>query len=98
MPASMHNAAADLLAKTVVDLRKAAGMNQRELAAALGREQNFVARIETGQRRLDLVEWIQLLRAVGVNPDSEIRRIVHEVTALVPEQSRRSRMLHKRAD
>ena len=69
MPASMHNPAADLLAKVVVDLRKKAGMNQRELAATLGREQNYVARIETGQWRLDLIEWVQVLRALGVEEE-----------------------------
>ena len=85
----MHNPAADLLAKVVVEMRKKAGMNQRELAAALGREQNFVARIETGQRRLDLVEWIQILRAFGVDPKLELSRITNEVLPLVAKTKKR---------
>ena len=89
MPASMHNPAADLLAKTVVELRKAKGMNQRELAAALGREQNYVARIETGQRRVDLIEWIQLLRALGVDPEQEIARLIRQIASLVPKRTKR---------
>jgi transcriptional regulator with XRE-family HTH domain len=89
MPASMHNPAADLLARTVVELRTASGLNQRELAAALGREQNFVARIETGQRRVDLIEWIQLLRALGADPEQEIARIVRQVAPLVPRRKKR---------
>jgi transcriptional regulator with XRE-family HTH domain len=89
MPASMHNSAADLLAKTVVELRKNAGLNQRELATALGREQNYVARIETGQRRVDLIEWIQLLRALGVEPDREIARIIRELLPLVAKSKKR---------
>jgi transcriptional regulator with XRE-family HTH domain len=83
MPASMHNTAADLLAKTVVELRKQAGMNQRDLATALGREQNYVARIETGQRRLDLIEWVQLLRVLRVDPQHEIVQILRQVLPLV---------------
>ncbi len=89
MPASMHNPAADLLAQTVVELRAATGMNQRELAALLGREQNYVARIETGQRRVDLIEWIQILRVLGVNPEQEIARIVRQVSPLVPKRKKR---------
>jgi len=64
-------------------------MNQRELAAALGREQNYVARIETGQRRVDLIEWIQLLRALGVDPDKEIMALVRRIAPLVPKRSPR---------
>ena len=89
MPASMHNPAADLLAQTVVELRAATGMNQRDLAALLGREQNYVARIETGQRRVDLIEWIQILRVLGVNPEQEIARIVRQVSPLVPKRKKR---------
>ena len=87
MPASMHNPAADLLANTVVELRKAKGMNQRELAAALGREQNYVARIETGQRRVDLIEWIELLRALGVEPEQEIKVKIRSLAATPDAQA-----------
>jgi transcriptional regulator with XRE-family HTH domain len=89
MPASMHNPAADLIAKMVVAYRKSAGMNQRQLAALLGREQSYIGRIETGQRRLDLIEWIQILRALGVDPEREINRIVQEILPLVPQGRRR---------
>lgn len=82
MPASMHNPAADLLARRVVELRRAAGMNQRQLATALGREQSYIGRIETGQRRLDLIEWIQLLRALKTDPERELTRIVRQVMPL----------------
>lgn len=86
----MHNAAADLLAKTVAELRKTAGMNQRQLAEALGREQNFVARIETGQRRLDLIEWVQLCRACGIDPEAQISRAVRAVQPLIAKPKKRS--------
>jgi transcriptional regulator with XRE-family HTH domain len=89
MPASMHNPAADLLAKTVVELRTAAGLNQRQLAAALAREQNYVARIETGQRRVDLIEWIQILRVLSADPERELARIVRQVSSLVSKPKKR---------
>ena len=65
-------------------------MNQRQLAAALGREQSYIGRIETGQRRVDLIEWIQILRALGANPEREIVRMVREVTPLVSRPRKRA--------
>ncbi|MEP3890729.1 MAG: helix-turn-helix transcriptional regulator [Hellea sp.] len=40
--------------------RHAAGMSQSELAKALGEYQSFVARMESGQRRVDVIEYENL--------------------------------------
>lgn len=40
--------------------RHAAGMSQTDLAKALGEYQSFVARMESGQRRVDVVEFENL--------------------------------------
>lgn len=89
MPSSMFTAAADALAEAVVKMRKQAKFTQRELAQALGREQNLVVRIEHGQRRLDLIEWIQLCRACGVDSEKEIARLVRNIESLVARRGRR---------
>ena len=53
---SRHNALiAFLTAK-----RHAAGMSQTDLAKALGEYQSFVARMESGQRRVDVIEFEKL--------------------------------------
>jgi transcriptional regulator with XRE-family HTH domain len=88
MVASMFTAAHDALVARAVELRKEAGLNQRQLAASLGREQNFIGRIETGQRRLDLVEWVEICRACGVDPETEIARLVRRISSLVPQKRR----------
>jgi ribosome-binding protein aMBF1 (putative translation factor) len=44
----------------LIKRRKAAGLSQEELAAKLGEYQSFVARMESGQRRVDLVEFLTL--------------------------------------
>lgn len=87
---SLHTAASDALAAAVVDLRKRAGLTQRQLAEAVGREQNFVARVETSQRRVDLVEWVTICRACGVDPEREIAAILKKVVGLVPHARRRT--------
>ena len=40
--------------------RKDAGLSQSELAKALGEYQSFVARMESGQRRVDVIEYEKL--------------------------------------
>ena len=40
--------------------RHAAGMSQSELAKALGEYQSYVARMESGQRRVDVIEYEKL--------------------------------------
>ena len=42
--------------------RKDAGLSQTDLAKALGEYQSFVARMESGQRRIDVVEYENLAR------------------------------------
>lgn len=56
--------------QTVVDARKAGGLTQRQLADRLHKPASFVAKIETGERRLDIVEFVAWARAVGQDADT----------------------------
>lgn len=92
MPRSVYTAAYGEVVTTLVGLRKRAGMTQRELAEALGREQNFVARVETGQRRVDMVEFVWLCEACGEDPEAEVARLTKAVIARLPRRrGKRSR-------
>src|SRR5688572_30172539 len=73
------------LVAAVVDMRRRAGLTQRQLALALGREQNYVARIETGQRRVDLVELVQICRACGTDPEGRILDLVRKMAGARPK-------------
>jgi len=46
--------------------RKQSGMTQQDLAARLGRSQSFVAKIELGERRVEVVELVEIARILGV--------------------------------
>jgi transcriptional regulator with XRE-family HTH domain len=72
----------------VVELRKGAGMTQRQLANAVGRKQSYIGRIETGQRRIDLVEWVGICQACGADPEKTIARLVRKIVGLVPARKR----------
>lgn len=45
--------------------REAAGMTQTQLADRLGEYRSFVARLESGQRRVDVVEFPELAEVPG---------------------------------
>ncbi len=49
-------------------MRKEAGLTQRELADRIKQDQWWVARSETGSRRLDVAEFIEFAIGCGVNP------------------------------
>lgn len=48
--------------------REAAQITQAELASRLAKPQSFVAKVENLDRRIDIVELADWLRALGVNP------------------------------
>ena len=52
-------------------IREAAGVSQRELADRLDREKSFISRLETGERRIDLLEFFWLCRACGTDASEE---------------------------
>ena len=56
------------LIAALVAVRHAAGIRQQALAKKLGRQQSFVAKYEGGERRIDVVEFIAIARALGVDP------------------------------
>lgn len=64
-----------LLGQHIREMRLAAGMTQITLAGALGKPQSYVAKIEAGERRLDVFEFIDIVQAIGGNLHEEIERL-----------------------
>jgi len=52
----------------LVSARKAAGLTQSQLATKLGKPQSFVSKIERHERRLDVVEFVLVCKALDVAP------------------------------
>ena len=67
------------LCQALVDARKSAGLGQDDLADRLKCHQSLVARLESGQRRVDVVELVVLARAIGFDP-FEVLAIVEAAT------------------
>lgn len=52
----------------LISARVAKGLTQAELAERLDRPQSYVSKVETGERRLDVVEMVYICREVDVDP------------------------------
>ena len=57
-----------VLRQKLIEMREEAELTQRALAEKVKREHSFVARIELGERRVDLVEFFWLCQACGQDP------------------------------
>ncbi|MES0039678.1 helix-turn-helix domain-containing protein [Mesorhizobium sp. M0046] len=64
-----------MVAAALAEARRAKGLTQVEVAAALGRRQPFIANIESGERRVDLVELIDLAAIVDLDVPELVRRL-----------------------
>ncbi len=76
MPTSLRSPRHEALRQLLITERKAAGLTQADVAAKLGRYQSYVATIEGGQRRVDVVEFLEFAEAIGFNPQSVIRKLI----------------------
>lgn len=60
--------------------RERAGLNQQQLAKQLAKPQSFVSSYERGQRRIDMLEFLKIVRAIGDDPS----RVFAEILARFP--------------
>ena len=67
-----HRALCALLAAA----RKTAGLSQHELALRLKTSQTVIARIEIGERRIDVIEFIDLARALRIDPHEVVTQLL----------------------
>lgn len=58
--------------------RHAAGLSQEYVSKAIGQHQSYVAKLETRQRRLDVVEYIAIAKVIGFDPAAEIDALAAE--------------------
>ena len=79
MRKSLHTRAYSVLRERLILARKGAGFTQQQLAKQIGRPQSFVAKYESGERRLDLVEFLEIAAVLGVEPRKIIRAVSDEI-------------------
>lgn len=75
MGKSIHSPQHQKLRELLVAARKRAGLTQAEVAERLDRPQSFVAKYEGGERRLDVVELIEVARVLETEPAKLVRAV-----------------------
>lgn len=80
----IHDARYQRIASLLVELRKQRGLLQQDLADRLGRPQAFISKIESGARRLDLIELLDFLTALETDPHVFIDQVLDQPLKSLP--------------
>ncbi|QIF08084.1 helix-turn-helix transcriptional regulator [Ralstonia mannitolilytica] len=84
MPHPIHDSRYQRVAALLVELRKQRGLLQQELADRLNRPQAFVSKVESGARRVDLIELLDFLKALDADPHEFIDRVLASSISSLP--------------
>lgn len=76
MTASIHTTRYRFLRDFLTEARKSQGLSQESLAEKLGRVQTFVSKYERGERRLDVVELLDVAEALQLDASDLIRQLL----------------------
>jgi transcriptional regulator with XRE-family HTH domain len=75
---SLRSSAHGQLLVLLKDARHRAGLTQAEVAQRLSKPQSYVAKVEGGERRLDLIEFIAFAKAIGSDPVKIVRALTRD--------------------
>jgi len=69
--------------------RLRAGLSQRALAAHLDVAPSWVAKVEIGERRIDLIEFVRFIHACGTDASAAYDRLARRVGGAVMRHARK---------
>jgi transcriptional regulator with XRE-family HTH domain len=78
MTNSLHTPEYATFRRILIAKREQAGITQSAIAESLGVPQSFVSKYESGERRIDVVEFVQICQAIDVSPESVIRELMKQ--------------------
>jgi len=64
------------LVQILIEARRKRGLGQRDTAKKLGHSQTWISRIEKGERRVDVREYVQLCRLFRIDPLKLLRKLI----------------------
>lgn len=76
MPAHFRSRRHQRLAELLLHCRQQADLKQSDVAGPLKRHQPFIANLESGQRRVDVVELLELAEIIGFDPHALIDELL----------------------
>ena len=82
MPKTLRSARQIRLIDLLVEQRKRAGLSQAQLAERLGRFQSVISSLESGGRRVDVVELLDIAEVIGL----DLHALIDELAATPKER------------
>jgi transcriptional regulator with XRE-family HTH domain len=82
MPKTLRSREHKVFQTLLRDARREADVTQSDLALRLDRPQSFVAKYENGERRIDVVEFVEIARALRLQPVRFFERIIEALDAV----------------
>ncbi|NIE96799.1 helix-turn-helix transcriptional regulator [Acinetobacter sp. C26M] len=76
MTSSIHTNEMNILCQWLKSQRKIQNLTMRELAIRMDKPHSYVQKVEQGERRLDVVEYIWYCDALRIDPQTGIHLIV----------------------
>jgi transcriptional regulator with XRE-family HTH domain len=76
LPKTIHTERHDRFCELLRARRKAAGLTQTVVAERLGKPPSYVAKYEGGERRLDMLEFLDVAAAIGFDPSGFLRTLL----------------------
>lgn len=61
--------------RVIIEARQARNLTQQDIAKSLGKPQSFVSKYESGERRLDVIEFIEVCQALNIDPISILQKL-----------------------
>jgi transcriptional regulator with XRE-family HTH domain len=77
---TLHSKEYNVFIKHLVAARRESGLTQQQLATRLSKPQSYVSKYERGERRLDVVEFVLISDALGMDPCSVFEAIRHDLS------------------
>ena len=71
----LYSPASARLRELLTEARTKVGLTQIDVAGRLGRPQSFVSKYESGERRLDVVEFLEVCAAAQADPVRVLREV-----------------------
>ena len=65
----------------LIEARKRVGLTQQELALKLNRPQSFISKYERGERRLDVIEFLQVAKDLGLSATGIVSDLERDLAA-----------------
>lgn len=75
MTYSINTAEMHALLSWLRSAREAQGLSMRDLANRLGKPHSYVQKVEQGERRLDVVEYVWYCNSLNVKPETGLEQI-----------------------